>query len=140
MGVRGGNELETATRRHMNTKRWRRTLAFIGGGLLAMSLLLGLVSRGQPSPASPTAVAADLSALQVAAKDGMVQVYVPAGEFLMGSTRADIDAVMQACASCAREEFTHEMPQHRVYLDAFWIDQTEVTNAMFAKFVAETGY
>jgi formylglycine-generating enzyme required for sulfatase activity len=29
-----------------------------------------------------------------------------------------------------------EKPQHQVYLDAFWIDSTEVTNAMFAKCVA----
>jgi formylglycine-generating enzyme required for sulfatase activity len=27
-----------------------------------------------------------------------------------------------------------------VYLDAFWIDRTEVTNAMFTEFVAATGY
>lgn len=31
-------------------------------------------------------------------------------------------------------------PQHRVYLDAFAIDRTEVTNAAFAEFLAETGY
>jgi len=29
-----------------------------------------------------------------------------------------------------------EKPQHRVYLDAYWIDQTEVTNAAFAKCMA----
>ena len=33
-----------------------------------------------------------------------------------------------------------ERPQHSVYLDAYWIDQTEVTNAMYAKFIQETGY
>ncbi len=32
------------------------------------------------------------------------------------------------------------MPVHTVYLDAFWIDQTEVTNEMFARFVESTGY
>ena len=58
----------------------------------------------------------------------------------MGSTNADIDEVMKACPSCQREWFKDEMPQHKVYLDAFWIDQTEVTNAMFAQFVAETNY
>ena len=31
-------------------------------------------------------------------------------------------------------------PVHRVHVDGFWIDRTEVTNAQFAKFVAETGY
>ena len=31
-------------------------------------------------------------------------------------------------------------PIHRVYVDAFWIDQTDVTNEQFAKFVRATGY
>ncbi|MGB0386616.1 MAG: SUMF1/EgtB/PvdO family nonheme iron enzyme [Ardenticatenaceae bacterium] len=51
-------------------------------------------------------------------EDGMVQVYVPAGDFLMGSTEAQM--TQEA-----------EQPQHTVYLDAFWIDQTEVTNQMY---------
>jgi formylglycine-generating enzyme required for sulfatase activity len=50
-------------------------------------------------------------------------VEVPAGEFLMGST--DADGMADA----------DEKPQHRVYLDAFLIDRTEVTNAMYAKCV-----
>jgi formylglycine-generating enzyme required for sulfatase activity len=36
--------------------------------------------------------------------------------------------------------FTDESPQHTVYLDAFWIDRTEVTVEMFRKFVESTGY
>ena len=55
--------------------------------------------------------------------DNMVQVYVPAGKFLMGSTPSDSDA-------------DHEEPQHTVYLDAFWIDQTEVSNAMYSQCVS----
>jgi len=47
--------------------------------------------------------------------DGMVMVYVPAGEFSMGR---DMDAIAQ--------------PVHTVTLDAYWIDRTEVTNAMYA--------
>jgi formylglycine-generating enzyme required for sulfatase activity len=33
-----------------------------------------------------------------------------------------------------------ELPAHRVKVDGFWIDETEVTNAQFAAFVAATGY
>jgi formylglycine-generating enzyme required for sulfatase activity len=55
-------------------------------------------------------------------------VYVPAGYFLMGSSDSD---------PYARD---NEKPQHRVYVDAFWIDKTEVSRAMFAKFIKETGY
>jgi formylglycine-generating enzyme required for sulfatase activity len=51
--------------------------------------------------------------------DGMTLLYVPAGEFLMGSADSNPNAS------------SSEKPQHRVYLDAFWIDRTEVTNAMY---------
>ena len=53
--------------------------------------------------------------------DGMVMVYVPAGEFIMGSN----------------DGFNAEKPAHTVCLDAYWIDQTEVTNAMYAKCAAD---
>ncbi|MGD2146755.1 MAG: SUMF1/EgtB/PvdO family nonheme iron enzyme [Anaerolineae bacterium] len=52
--------------------------------------------------------------------DDMVMVYLPAGEFEMGST----------------EDFT-EQPVHTVALDAFWIDKYEVTNAQYARCVAD---
>jgi formylglycine-generating enzyme required for sulfatase activity len=50
-------------------------------------------------------------------------VFVPAGEFLMGSSDADKDAG------------SDEKPQHTVYLDAFWIDKYEVTNAQYKQCV-----
>jgi formylglycine-generating enzyme required for sulfatase activity len=50
-------------------------------------------------------------------------VYVPAEDFLMGSSDADPDAN------------SDEKPQHVVYLDAYWIDRLEVTNAMYARCV-----
>ena len=55
--------------------------------------------------------------------DGMVMVYVPAGEFLMGS--GDADGLAE----------DNEKPQHTVYLGAYWIDRTEVTNAQYRKCV-----
>lgn len=68
-------------------------------------------------------------ATQVSEIDGMTMVFIPAGEFLMGYE--EIEGVSSN---------TDAMPMHRVYLDDYWIDQTEVTNAMFAKFVEATGY
>lgn len=56
-------------------------------------------------------------------KDGMVSVFIPAGEFLMGSLDDD------------KEAYPNEKPQHKVYLDGFWIDKTEVTNEMYRKCV-----
>ena len=35
---------------------------------------------------------------------------------------------------------TDSRPVHRVYVDGFWMDATEVTNAQFADFVKATGY
>ena len=37
-------------------------------------------------------------------------------------------------------KYREEGPPREVSVDGFWISQTEVTNAQFAKFVAETGY
>jgi eukaryotic-like serine/threonine-protein kinase len=49
--------------------------------------------------------------------DDMAMVYVPEGEFLMGSP--------------AGEGADDEHPQHEVYLDAFWIDRYEVSNSQY---------
>jgi formylglycine-generating enzyme required for sulfatase activity len=55
----------------------------------------------------------------------MLMDYVPAGNFLMGSDKT-IDS----------QAADNELPQHTVYLDAYRIDQTEVTNAQYARCVA----
>src|SRR5438552_278942 len=55
------------------------------------------------------------------ALEGMV--WIPGGVFWMGS-----------------DEFPHAKPVHKVYVDGFWMDKTEVTNEQFAKFVEATGY
>ncbi len=62
-------------------------------------------------------------ATQVAPADDMVQVYVPAGPFGMGND----------------EGLDDQRPMHIVYLDAYWVDRTEVTNAMYARCVTEGG-
>lgn len=54
-------------------------------------------------------------------KDGMTLLYVPAGQFTMGSNSGS----------------SNERPAHMVKLDAFWIDQTEVTNAMYTRCVQD---
>src|SRR5258708_4232459 len=52
------------------------------------------------------------------AVDDAPMVYVPAGEFVMGS----------------RDSFTDAKPQHRVYLDGYWIYQTPVTVRQYRRF------
>ena len=71
-------------------------------------------------------------------KDDATLVYVPKGEFTMGSDADDALAECQKYGTgCQRDWFTNEEPPHSVLLDAFWIDKTEVTNAMYAKCVKE---
>ena len=53
--------------------------------------------------------------------DGMVLIPVPAGEFQMGSSKAEDP-----------QAFEEELPQHTVYLRDYWIDKTEVSNAQYA--------
>jgi eukaryotic-like serine/threonine-protein kinase len=60
--------------------------------------------------------------------DHMAMVYIPAGEFIMGSSNNEPGS--QA----------NEKPQHNVYLDAYWMDQTEVTGSQFRKFVEANDY
>jgi formylglycine-generating enzyme required for sulfatase activity len=55
---------------------------------------------------------------RVSPMDGMRQVYIPEGEFVMGVQKENYSA-----------------PAHKVYLDAFWIDMTEVSNEMYARCV-----
>ena len=38
------------------------------------------------------------------------------------------------------EAYAAEKPAHRVKVDGFWMDETEVTNEQFKKFVDATGY
>jgi formylglycine-generating enzyme len=61
-------------------------------------------------------------------------VWIPGGEFWMGAQDvSDHDTDGMLAARDAR-------PTHRVYVDAFWMDATVVTNAEFARFVDATGY
>lgn len=57
--------------------------------------------------------------------DGREMVCVPSGEFIMGASASDV---------LAGED---EKPQHTVFLDAYWIDKTEVTNAEYARCMQE---
>ena len=75
-------------------------------------------------------------------------VWVPGGEFSMGAgntprvNEAETENEAEAKAEGeARIETTEDaMPIHRVYVDGFFMDKTDVTNAQFAKFVRATGY
>jgi formylglycine-generating enzyme required for sulfatase activity len=61
---------------------------------------------------------------EIIGKDSAPMVLIPAGEFEMGSNDGGDD----------------EKPVHTVYLDAFYMDKYEVTNALYKKFMDATGY
>ena len=71
-----------------------------------------------------TADSTNITSADSASHGGMV--WIEGGEFMMG---ANDD-----------EGRSDEYPQHRVSLKGFWMDQTEVTNAQFKKFIDATGY
>jgi formylglycine-generating enzyme required for sulfatase activity len=100
-------------------------LALLGGlGLGAFALsyfLFGVAPHlvGKSSSAKPT-----VSAPAVPPPAGMV--WIPGGEFTMGT---DLEM-----------GWADEKPAHRVRVDGFWIDETDVTNAQFRRFVEATHY
>ena len=52
---------------------------------------------------------------QITDANGVTMLFVPAGEFTMGSVGV----------------YTNEAPVHQVYLDAYYMDEHEVTNALY---------
>lgn len=61
---------------------------------------------------------------QTSKRDGMELVFIPAGEFIMGSEANNMDADRD------------ETPSHIVFIDSFWMDKTEVTNAMYGQCIS----
>jgi len=68
-------------------------------------------------PTSTSVPTEEIAVMRFSSVDGMPQVYIPAGTFHMGGF--DVRA--------APDEF----PAHDVTLDAYWMDQIEVTNVMY---------
>ncbi|MES1226991.1 MAG: formylglycine-generating enzyme family protein, partial [Bacteroidota bacterium] len=76
-----------------------------------------IVNNAKPSAPSP---------------QGMV--YIPGGEFSMGGVNP------VGMNDGGKEGMDDARPVHRVYVDPFYMDETEVTNAQYAAFVKATGY
>jgi serine/threonine-protein kinase len=87
-------------------------------GLIALVVVNAFLGGSLATPSLPPGTT------RVREADGATMVYVPAGEFEMGSTTGDED----------------EEPVHTVVLDAFWLDQTEVSVEQFRRFVTATDH
>ena len=107
-------------------------------GMAAQSAEAGLeaAKEGEMSccaaPSRLSVLTRDLTAAEIGADAANLadrpkgMVWIPGGQFTMGSDRADA--------------YRPEQPAHKVKVSGFWMDETEVTNAQFKQFVEATGY
>jgi sulfatase modifying factor 1 len=92
------------------------------------------VKGGAPAPLAEVLVSYEPMLITVTPRSqvdltGMVEV--PAGEFIMGTPNDWVDPYKQ--------DHQAEKPQHRVYLDTFYIDKYEVTYQDYAAFLSALG-
>jgi len=115
----------------LGVNAWRRAMAVGGNGKGMAGTAVGLggamvLFALLPSPNShpPTTVKPvdTKTKTKTNLKDGAKMIWIPAGEFLMGSDEND-----------------DEKPPHMVNLDGYWIYKYEVTVAQYRKFCNETG-
>ncbi|MBS0151154.1 MAG: SUMF1/EgtB/PvdO family nonheme iron enzyme [Nitrospira sp.] len=92
-------------------------------------------------------VSAEAQPKQIIGKDGASMVLIPAGSFLMGSTKDEVDRAIQDGVKemgldqqRSEVRIKPEFPQHKAHIDAFYLDKYEVTNQLFHEFVQQTGY
>jgi formylglycine-generating enzyme required for sulfatase activity len=79
--------------------------------------------------ASPNSIGSDPAKnprAQADRKARPAMIWIPGGMFLMGTND--------------KESFPNERPAHLVQVEGFWMDENDVTNAEFSKFVEATGY
>lgn len=135
MGARHRNRKSTSRRTAFRTE-----LIFGVGGLVAFAGLIYWWAIGDRKSANPIDAARQSFGPTIQNQnpppgptpDGMV--WIPGGEFSMGANDPpDMDEVGMKATLDAR-------PIHRVYVDGFYMDKTDVTNKEFAEFVKATGY
>jgi formylglycine-generating enzyme len=103
---------------------------FVYLGLLAFSLLHG----DEPASGAFSLTVPNEGKTPGKAPKGMV--WIPGGEFSMGCKVPSAGA----CTMATMNAVNDAQPIHRVYVDGFWMDRTDVTNEEFAQFVKATGY
>ncbi len=107
-------------------------LVLSAGGIFSALAADGIAPAAKVSPFAPTIP--NLSPAPTNVPEGMV--WIPGGEFSMGCTTPS-----EGVCTLATMNAVHDAePIHRVYVDGFWMDTNDVTNAKFEKFVKATGY
>ena len=135
----------------------QRAVSTLSATVLVLSALLmgwgcGRNSDPEPPALASTVVSTSANAASVTNVQGLKEamvgmVWVAGGEFSMGGPGAATTGALRSSLQVGeplctglRDGFTDSEPVHRVAVDGFWMDETEVTNDQFARFVAATGY
>jgi len=72
-------------------------------------------------------------------QDGIIMVYIPAGEFMMGQTDEEKKWLIdQVGENDYNSYYKNETPFHKVYLDGYWMGKYEVTFAQFDQYCDDT--
>ena len=137
---------QPARQRRADRRRTRSAVPWIAAAALAVGAGWFALDRRTPSVPRPSSGAvvemprdgafeptmASQAPPPGSAPAGMV--WIPGGEFSMGA------ADKPGMTPVGMQATTDSRPIHRVFVDGFWMDATEVTNAQFAAFVAATKY
>jgi formylglycine-generating enzyme required for sulfatase activity len=100
---------------------------------LDAGIMKELLSVALPPPPEPK-----LGEISINPKDGAEMVWVPAGEFIMGSTDEQVTVLINENQG-PDYDFNAERPQRRIYLDGYWMYKCEVTVGQYKKYCSETG-
>src|SRR6266576_1102998 len=130
-----------------------RLLWLVVIGVMAAGAVIGLAMRSSRTPSAAATPVSKVAECESCPSVGPItfaptvsnsatapdpaparMVWIPGGEFSMGST-------VESESLCSLPGVTRDaLPVHRVYVDGFWMDATELTNEEFEKFVNATGY
>ena len=135
------NELKNQVWKLAQSAKRRQRPAYYDGILGRFCLPGCAMEADKTTPAQPALPS------EKTGKDGAPMVLIPAGSFLMGSTKDEVDRAIKDCIKELGKDqqtcegwYNPELPQHKVQIGAFYLDQYEVTNRLFQQFTRQTGY
>ena len=102
---------------------------------MAVLLISACDKSSQGSATDSAATGSDPTKLAPITEVKMVKI--PAGEFIRGSNKVD-DSGMKERYGFPNDLYMDEHPEQKLYLDEFYIDMYEVTNASYKEFILHT--
>ncbi len=101
-------------------------LAWWLAGIVGISSMVVVSSAIMPGANAAASNQGECPSSPVSRKTPPGMVRIPGGTFVMGTNQ--------------KESFPNERPAHLVQVQGFWMDEHDVTNAEFSRFVEATGY